>query len=45
MNYMDYTFQITTYNFDQQELNYNSFIAFYLLFNKFVYIILFLIHS
>lgn len=45
MAHTDKTFQITTYEFDTKELNYNSFISFYMLFNRFVYIIIFLIHS
>lgn len=41
----DATFSLTTYDLDTKHLNYNSFISFYLLFNRFLYIIIFLIHS
>lgn len=45
MENTDTTFSITTYDLDTKQLNYNSFISFYLLFNRFIYIIIFLIHS
>lgn len=45
MRFTDQTFTITTYSSDSTEMNYNSFISFYLLFNRFIYIIIFLIHS